>query len=72
MIVNPVDGAKLDLNQASADDLSQVPGVGPALGKALVAERKKLGRFSSWEQVDAVSGVGEAKLESLKKAAEIR
>ena len=39
---------------------------------ALVKERGELGRFRSWEEVDAVSGVGPAKLDILKRSAELR
>ena len=42
------------------------------LGKALVDERTKLGKFSTWDEVDAVPGVGDAKLTALKNATEIR
>jgi competence protein ComEA len=65
-------GARLDLNQASAEDLAQLPGVGPALGKALVDERTRLGGFKTWDEVDRVAGVGPAKLSTLKAAVEIR
>ncbi len=65
-------GAMLDLNRASADDLAQLPGVGPALAKAIVDARARLGGFKSWDEVDAVSGVGPAKLSTLKAAMEIR
>jgi competence protein ComEA len=65
-------GGKIDLNVATADELALVPGIGPALAKALVDERQRLGKFTAWEQVDAVSGVGEAKLSALKSATEIR
>jgi competence protein ComEA len=65
-------GGKLDLNKASADDLALVSGIGPALAKALVDERTRLGKFSSWDEVDAVPGVGEVKLAALKNATEIR
>jgi competence protein ComEA len=65
-------GGKLNLNTATADDLAQVPGVGPSLAKALVDERTRLGGFKTWDEVDAVSGVGEARLTSLKSSTEIR
>ncbi|MEW5739037.1 MAG: helix-hairpin-helix domain-containing protein [Myxococcota bacterium] len=61
-------GQKLDLNAVSADDLSLLPGVGPELAKTLIEERARLGGFSSWEQVDAVPGVGPARLNTLQQA----
>lgn len=60
-------GKKLDLNRVTADELALVPGVGPQLAKALIDERARLGEFSSWEQVDAVSGVGASRLEALQR-----
>jgi competence protein ComEA len=65
-------GLKLDLNSASEEELAQVPGVGRSLAKKLVEAREAQGRFSSWAQVDAVSGVGAAKLETLQAATELR
>lgn len=61
-------GQPLDLNAASQADLALLPGVGPELAKALVDERQRLGGFASWEQVDAVPGVGPARLSTLQQA----
>jgi competence protein ComEA len=65
-------GLKLDLNAASEEELARLPGVGRSLAHKLVEARKSQGRFSNWEQVDAVSGVGAAKLETLHAATELR
>ena len=65
-------GLKLDLNSASEEELARVPGVGRSLARKLVEAREAHGRFSSWAQVDAVSGVGTAKLETLQAATELR
>ena len=65
-------GAKFSLNDASADDLLLVPGVGPVLAKALLKARAERGGFRSWDEVDAVTGVGPVKLEALKKSTELR
>jgi competence protein ComEA len=65
-------GLKLDLNAASEAELAQLPGVGRSLARKLVEAREAQGRFSNWEQVDAVSGVGAAKLETLQAVTELR
>ena len=65
-------GLKLDLNTASEAELAQLPGVGRSLARKLVEAREAQGRFTGWEQVDAVSGVGAAKLETLQAVTELR
>jgi competence protein ComEA len=61
---------KFDCNTATEADFALVPGVGPSLARALVAARD--GGFTSWSEIDAVSGVGETRLISLQAACEIR
>lgn len=65
-------GARLDLNRASAEELEAIPGIGPALARALVEHRKARGPFSSWGEVDAVPGVGPVLLEKLRNVADVR
>ncbi len=65
-------GQKADLNAIGADELARLPGVGESLAEAIVKRRSELGRFETFEQVDAVPGVGPAKLEALKQMVEIR
>jgi DNA uptake protein ComE-like DNA-binding protein len=61
---------KFDCNTATEADFALVPGVGPTLARELVAARD--GGFERWEQVDAVSGVGAARLNALQAACDIR
>jgi competence protein ComEA len=65
-------GLKLDLNTASQEELAQLPGVGRSLARKLVEAREAQGHFKSWDEVDAVSGVGPGKLETLRAATELR
>jgi competence protein ComEA len=65
-------GLKLDLNTVSEEELARLPGVGRSLARKLVEAREARGRFSSWEEVDAVPGVGGARLETLRAATELR
>lgn len=59
------DGAKIDLNSASVEELGALPRVGPVLAQRIVDWRKEHGRFSSVEELDAVDGVGPKMLETL-------
>jgi len=64
-------GQKLDLNEVSENDLGKIPGVGRRLAKALVEAREDNGPFRTWDEVDAVEGVGFSKLEALRTVARI-
>lgn len=59
---------RLDLNTSTEEELARIPGVGRALARKLVEARQSRGGFTSWDEVDAVSGVGSAKLETLRAA----
>jgi competence protein ComEA len=61
-------GRRLDLNSATVEELALLPGVGPALARRIVEARESTGRFATWDAVDAVPGVGAAKLQTLQAA----
>lgn len=53
-----------DVNKATALELAQVKGIGPAIAERIVVERKKGGDFKSWPDLIArVKGVGQASAE---------
>jgi len=56
----------LDLNTASAQELEQLDGVGPATAAKIVAYREQHGGFASLDELDEVSGIGEAKLAAIR------
>jgi len=56
----------IDLNRASAGDLDELPGIGPTTAAAIVAHRDQHGPFASVEDLEAVRGIGPAKLEALR------
>jgi competence protein ComEA len=57
----------IHLNQATAEQLQALPGVGPALSERIVDYRTEHGPFSSVDQLTSVKGVGSAKLAKFKK-----
>ncbi len=57
-------GLQLPLNAAREADLARLPGVGPNVARALIEARP----FRSWDQVDAVKGVGPARLRTLQRS----
>jgi competence protein ComEA len=56
----------LDLNTATAQELEQLDGVGPAIAADIVAYREQHGGFASVDELDEVSGIGEAKLAAIR------
>jgi competence protein ComEA len=58
--------APIDLNQATATELEELPGVGPSTAAAIVAHRQRIGRFLRIEDLLDVRGIGTARLEALR------
>lgn len=56
----------IHLNSASAAELETLPGVGPVLAERIVSHRQSQGDFSEVEDLLDVSGIGEAKLGSIR------
>lgn len=64
-------GQKVPFSKLSAADLALLPGIGPSLADEIVKARDARGGFCSWDEVDAIDGVGEARLLALQRLAEI-
>ena len=63
----PAPTAKVNLNTASIEQLTTLPGVGPKLAARIVEYRQKSGTFRSTKELMNVQGIGEknfAKLET--------
>ena len=57
---------QVNINQASADQLTALRGVGPATAKRILDFRQKNGPFKKVEDLLAVRGIGEKTLERMK------
>src|SRR5262245_23717923 len=53
----------VDINKATAADLTKVPGIGPSLAKRIVDFRDKNGAFTKVEDLVKVQGIGEKSLQ---------
>jgi len=63
----PAPTAKVNINTASIEQLTTLPGVGPKLAARIVEYRQKSGTFRSPQELMNVKGVGEknfAKIEA--------
>lgn len=56
------EALRLDINRATAQQLQELPGIGPVLAQRILAERP----FETREDILAVSGIGESVLEGLE------
>ncbi len=57
--------APVDLNAATAEELDDLPGLGPALAERIVAFREENGPFAGPEDVMEVPGIGPALYEDI-------
>jgi competence protein ComEA len=59
-------GERIDVDSASATELTRLPKVGPRLAKVIVADREQHGPFGSVAGLDRVPGVGPGLLKSIE------
>jgi competence protein ComEA len=57
---------KININTASAEELDKLPGIGPAIAKAIIDYRTANGPFKQIEDINAVKGIGDALFEKIK------
>jgi competence protein ComEA len=62
----PRPAAPIHLNTATADQLEQLPGVGPALAQRILDWRSAHGQFESVGQLQEVRGLGASKFTALR------
>ena len=58
-------GSKVNVNTATAEQLQELPGIGPSTAQKIVAERSSNGPFAAVADLTRVSGIGEKKLASI-------
>lgn len=60
-------GLKLNVNEATFDELVSLPGIGPVLAGRIIDYRKTNGPFMRIEDLMNIKGIKEKRLEKLKK-----
>lgn len=56
----------ININKASAQELEQLPGIGPVKAKSIIEYRDKNGYFTKIDDIINVSGIGEKTFERIK------
>jgi len=57
----------VNINTASASELSSLPGIGSKTAENILAYRKQKGKFSKTDQLLNIKGIGKAKLAKLRE-----
>ncbi len=61
--------ATISINAADADELDELPGVGPVIAERIVQWRETNGPFSSIDELTEVSGIGPSMIEQIRDLA---
>lgn len=59
-------GERIDVDVATAEDLTRLPRIGAGLAGRIVADRRARGAFGTLERLERVPGIGPALLEAVK------
>lgn len=55
----------IDINSATAEEFTALPGIGEVLAQRILAYREEIGSFSHVEELINVEGIGEGKMEAI-------
>ena len=64
--VGEADDGRININEADEEKLGELPGIGPAMVRKIIAYRDEHGLFSSIEELQKVKGIGPAKYKELQ------
>jgi competence ComEA-like helix-hairpin-helix protein len=62
----------VNLNTATAAQLQEVPGIGPATADKILKMRKSYGPFKSVDDLRAIKGIGPKRMEKMRKYVTVR
>ncbi len=62
----PAPAGKVNINTATVEQLTTLPGVGPKLAARIVEHRQKAGAFKATQELINVRGIGEKNFEKIQ------
>lgn len=63
---NSISNELININTATQTELETLDGIGPSTAKKIIDYREENGNFNSVEEIQNVSGIGDAKYEAIK------
>jgi len=60
------DSIRININEATAEELQQLPGIGPAYSRRILEWRNENGNFTSADQLLEIRGIGPVRLEKIR------
>ena len=64
-------GIPIEINSASVEDLTAIPGIGTELAARIISYRNSHGNIDSMDELDNIDGIGKKKLANIKNAANL-
>lgn len=68
----PTESERININEASAEELQQLPQIGETLAQRIVDYRAQHGPFSGISELMNVEGIGEARFDAIKDYITVR
>jgi len=62
-----IPGEKLNINRASLEQLTYLPGIGPVLAQRIIEYRAKNGSFHNLSELTEIPGIGQVKFERIEE-----
>lgn len=70
--IDMVLGKLMDINTITIDELKLIPGVGDKTARKIFDKRIELGGFKNLDKLSEIDGLGNKKIEVIKKYVEVR
>lgn len=64
---NTGPGKPVNINLASSKDFESIPGIGEVIARRIIDYRNQFGFFGDLEDLKKVKGIGDKKIEAIKK-----